>query len=520
MYSEELEYLIDAALADGVLTEKEKQILFKRAQAMGIDLDEFEMVLDARLVKMKKTEEQKNQEVHLTKEHGAVLGSMVGKFRKVRARALDVTKKSVEETSGWISKTAKDVGGKASQTAKGAGEWAAKTAKGISDWAQENETIQTALSKGQKVCGFVSDKTISAVQVVGNKFAVLKDDKQVVAAWKKTSEVAGKVGRVSLKGMKVITGVEAVQDRKKSIKTKEEADLLKAEVEATNEAVRDDMNETLENFGKRRLEALHNTVGVFLDYLNRMNQHSKVKEYEFLTQIGIKEEEITELQEVDMRASDAAKVLAVGGGFAVIGVAGTVYAVTGAVTAFAAASTGTAISSLSGAAATNAMLAWLGGGSIAAGGGGVAAGSAVLASCATGVGIAVAAIAVCTLASSFYSRKYTEATQYLADVQEWVAQTEASWVVMAGIKQRVLELQNLTNELEERTIAQLHKLDSYVDSFDSSDMTQVQLFQQSAIMVKSMSELSQVPILDDEGNLNEQANIVITKTEKILNTSL
>lgn len=37
------------ALADGELTEKEKQVLFKRAQAEGIDLDEFEMVLDAKL---------------------------------------------------------------------------------------------------------------------------------------------------------------------------------------------------------------------------------------------------------------------------------------------------------------------------------------------------------------------------------------------------------------------------------------------------------------------------------------
>ena len=59
MYNEQLEQLIDAALADGVLTEKEKQILFKKAQAMGIDLDEFEMVLDARLVKLKKVEEEK-----------------------------------------------------------------------------------------------------------------------------------------------------------------------------------------------------------------------------------------------------------------------------------------------------------------------------------------------------------------------------------------------------------------------------------------------------------------------------
>lgn len=57
MYNEQLEQLIDAALADGVLTEKEKQILFKKAQAFGIDLDEFEMVLDARLFKLQKEQQ-------------------------------------------------------------------------------------------------------------------------------------------------------------------------------------------------------------------------------------------------------------------------------------------------------------------------------------------------------------------------------------------------------------------------------------------------------------------------------
>lgn len=49
MYSEKLEKLIEFALADGVLTEKEKQVLFNKAQEEGIDLDEFEMVLEARL---------------------------------------------------------------------------------------------------------------------------------------------------------------------------------------------------------------------------------------------------------------------------------------------------------------------------------------------------------------------------------------------------------------------------------------------------------------------------------------
>ena len=56
LYDEKIEALISAALADGVLTEKEKQILFKKAQAQGIDLDEFEMVLDARLVEIEKAE--------------------------------------------------------------------------------------------------------------------------------------------------------------------------------------------------------------------------------------------------------------------------------------------------------------------------------------------------------------------------------------------------------------------------------------------------------------------------------
>lgn len=48
-YSSKLESLIEMALSDGELTEKEKQVLYKRAEAEGIDLDEFEMILDSKL---------------------------------------------------------------------------------------------------------------------------------------------------------------------------------------------------------------------------------------------------------------------------------------------------------------------------------------------------------------------------------------------------------------------------------------------------------------------------------------
>lgn len=57
MYNDELEQLIDAALADGVLTDKKKQILLKKAESFGVDLDEFEMVLDARALKAQQAQQ-------------------------------------------------------------------------------------------------------------------------------------------------------------------------------------------------------------------------------------------------------------------------------------------------------------------------------------------------------------------------------------------------------------------------------------------------------------------------------
>ncbi len=46
MLTPELEQLIQYALADGVLTDKERAVLMKKAEAAGVDLDEFEMILE------------------------------------------------------------------------------------------------------------------------------------------------------------------------------------------------------------------------------------------------------------------------------------------------------------------------------------------------------------------------------------------------------------------------------------------------------------------------------------------
>lgn len=445
-------------------------------------------------------------------------------FNKIKQNALDAVKTAQNkisevkdsETVNQVLKKADEAKSLALSTAEKIKETAIQQieekkliAEKYANALQENETIKSILQKGNGI-----------VEVVGDRFNKISNDEDVLAVWSKTTEISCAVGNKSLKGLKVISGVSAIMNRKEAIATREEADKLKAEIESTNENIRDDLNETLEEFGKVRLESLHNTVGVFLSYLDQLNQKVKSKEYDFLKEIDISVDEIHEMKEIDMKASDAVKVAAVGGGFAAIALAGTPTLVTSAVTAFATASTGTAISTLHGVAATNAVLAWLGGGSIAAGGGGMAAGAATLATITAAATASVAIIAVGTLASAFYARKNTEATKYLAEIQEWAEQIKASWLVLGGIKARVLELQGLTQQLECKAMESLQKLGKIVDEFDANNIEHTKIFQQAAIMVKSMSELAQVAVLDNDGNLNDQVNIVAAKTEKMLNSEV
>lgn len=52
MFSQRLEALIKSAFQDGVLTQKEKEILIRRAEKEGEDPDEFEMLLDERISRL------------------------------------------------------------------------------------------------------------------------------------------------------------------------------------------------------------------------------------------------------------------------------------------------------------------------------------------------------------------------------------------------------------------------------------------------------------------------------------
>ncbi len=319
---------------------------------------------------------------------------------------------------------------------------------------------------------------------------------------------------------KLVTGVTALQNRKAANEKKEKAEKIMEETTRQIEQVRFLAHTRLETFGRVRCEILKTTVGRFIKIVESLNNTVKEKVYELSSSLSLGETDFKELESVEMNGSNLLATATTGGSIAAAALAGVPAAVNASVAALCSASTGTAISQLSGAAARQATLAWLGGGSVAAGGGGVAAGATVLA------GITWAATGIMTLASvgivagKIYSQKHTDAEKYLADVETWQAKSLAASEIMKGVVMRSDELLSVTSRLEGRIIPALDELDAIVPIFSPVNPEHAKTFQRAAILVKSMSELAQTPLLDEKGNLNKQSLIMVDKTQKILNHQL
>jgi hypothetical protein len=57
----EIEKLIDLALADGQITEKERNVILKKAAELGVDVDEVEMTLDGKLHQLEATKPKQKE---------------------------------------------------------------------------------------------------------------------------------------------------------------------------------------------------------------------------------------------------------------------------------------------------------------------------------------------------------------------------------------------------------------------------------------------------------------------------
>lgn len=319
---------------------------------------------------------------------------------------------------------------------------------------------------------------------------------------------------------KLASGMTAYEQRKSANEKKEKADKIVEETTKKIEQVRFLANNRLETFGRTRCEMLKTTVGRFIRIVNSLKNSVKAKEYDLSSVLQIKENDFKELETVEMNSSNILATATTSGGVAAAALAGVPAAVNASVAALCSASTGTAISQLSGAAARQATLAWLGGGSVAAGGGGVAAGTVVLGAITWTVTGVMALASAGIVAGKIYSQKHTEAENYLAEIQTWEAKSLAAIEIMKGVVVRSDELLSVTSRLEGRIIPALDELEALAPGFNPQDQAHAKVFQRAAILVKSMSELAQTPLLDAEGNLNEQSMLIAEKTHKILNHEL
>lgn len=81
MHEEKLELLIDAALCDGAISKKEREIVLSKAILMGFTYEEFELMLNARLIKAQRDSASKSKfgEVLKCPACGAIVQSYQGK---------------------------------------------------------------------------------------------------------------------------------------------------------------------------------------------------------------------------------------------------------------------------------------------------------------------------------------------------------------------------------------------------------------------------------------------------------
>jgi len=317
---------------------------------------------------------------------------------------------------------------------------------------------------------------------------------------------------------KYASGVKGYKELKEARETKKRAEVKIKNASEATENKKIVLNQALESYADVKINTIKSTICVFVDYLKKINQKNKGREYEILESVNIKREEISEIEDLGISSANLAKGAMGSVAIGTIALFGTKAAVIGSVTAFASASTGTAISSLSGAAATKAVLAFLGGGSIASGGGGIAAGTIVLGGITAGAFAGVGALTGGILLSAHGSKALTRAKKYSAEVDKAVATLEKAWATIDGIMERVNELKNLTLMLQTRALDKMKKLEPLVPNFDTNNLHHKKVFQETALLMKSIGEIANTPILDENGSITVDSVEVAGKIRSVLNT--
>lgn len=306
-----------------------------------------------------------------------------------------------------------------------------------------------------------------------------------------------------------VDGVSKMEEAKKLGKAAQERyERKRKSVENTLQATQD----LAEEYGQIQIQVKLQTIGCFVAFIERIGQKASQSDMEFLE--GLEGVSPQRIQEYKAAALEAKRFTT--GGVAAVGAAyaagqGTV----ALIGLFGTASTGAAIGGLSGAAAWNATLAWLGGGSLAAGGGGMALGTLVLGGIAVGPALMIGGFVL----GGQGEKALTEAHRYAAQANTEIAKLDAFEDFLSQVQRRIIEQRDLVNGLNSKALDSLVELESRVfmrtgvwikdeekldiGSIDFNPERDAAQFQQVALLIKTLVEIMKIPVLNAEGNLNQ-----------------
>lgn len=277
------------------------------------------------------------------------------------------------------------------------------------------------------------------------------------------------------------------------------------------DSARGHLSTQLQTLQELRQQCALSTFGRIVDLIQELEQKGSVDDVKGFERIGVKSEDVRAFSGHFVNAGGLLKggVVAVGAG------AGASSATATVVTTFATASTGTAISGLSGAAANSALLAWLGGGSLATGGLGMAGGAVV----AGGIAVAPAVLVGGLVLAAQAEKALVQAKKFSSEVDVAIAKLDTLVALLRRAEQRVGELVFLTRGVDARAHEAMDALEAIVPTFDYDRKEDVERLRAAMLLCGVLRQIIEVRVLDDDGQLDSASDVLLAQHSHLMESA-
>ena len=304
---------------------------------------------------------------------------------------------------------------------------------------------------------------------------------------------------VAASGTGVAAGVDGVDKVSKAHGRQKISRTRHRQAVADFETTRRRADRRVGQYGEFQLRVQRDTLGGFITWLEANER--KVKRLDGAKVDGV-EVDVPSLPKMKAQVLEGQNLLAGSVSAVVTGIAARQAALVG-VRSAATAGTGAAISGLYGAAAESAILAWLGGGTLAAGGGGVALGGTML----TGFGVAPALLLTGLTLNAEGSKALTKARKTEAEATVAIALLERDGQLLLRVMRRVQEMDEVLTGLNDRARASLAHLSA--EDFDPEQ--HVERFMETAQLMRALREVLNTPILNANGDVSSASKSLVIK---------